>query len=159
MGLGTTVFMAFFFGMIQFCFGLYAYNYVGEAAREASRFAMVRGDTCQSDLNTSAFCSPYSGNTGTTGADSNDVTKFVQNLGFPGMSKTNVTVTTNWYTVNTTTPHTWSTTACSTSTVTTCKDPGNAVQVTVSYPMAIGIPFLKSTAITVKSTSQMIIVQ
>src|SRR5215471_7622467 len=69
MGLGMTVFMAFFFGLIQFCYGLYAYNYVGEAAREASRFAMVRGSTCRSDLNSDSFCSPYSANTGTTGAD------------------------------------------------------------------------------------------
>ena len=154
MAVGSTVFMAFFFGIIQFCFGLYAYNYVGEAAREASRFAMVRGSTCAKDLNSTSFCSPYSANTGTTGADSNDVTTFVKNLGFPGMQKSSVTVTTNWFTVTSTTPHSWST--CTTS---PCNVPGNAVQVTVNYPVAVGIPFAGKFNIPVKSTSQMIMVQ
>jgi Flp pilus assembly protein TadG len=164
MGLGMTVFMAFFFGLIQFCYGLYAYNYVGEAAREASRFAMVRGSTCSADLNSNSFCSPYSGNTGSTGADSTDVTTFVKNLGFPGMQKSNVSVTTNWYIVtstlnaNGTTTHSWSTTACSAGPP-TCNTPGNSVQVTVTYPVAVGIPFLGKFNIPVKSTSQMIMVQ
>ena len=159
MGLGMTVFMAFFFGMIQFCYGLYAYNYVGEAAREASRFAMVRGSQCAQNLNNTTWCSPYSGNTGSTGADASDISTFVQELGFPGMMKNKVSVSTNWYTGTTSAPHSWSTTACTVGGTTTCNAPGNAVNVTVSYPVSIGIPFLPNVAVTVQSTSQMVIVQ
>lgn len=159
MGLGMMVFMAFFFGVIQFCYGLYVYNYVGEAARQGSRFAIVRGSQCAQNLNSTSWCSPYSANTGTTGADGNDISSFVQGLGFPGMAKNKITVTTNWYTGTVSAPHTWSTTACTTGGTITCNAPGNAVKVTVSYPVPIGIPFAPNVAFTATSASQMVIVQ
>jgi len=39
------------FGMIDFARALYAYHFISEAAREATRFASVRGDLCSASVN------------------------------------------------------------------------------------------------------------
>jgi Flp pilus assembly protein TadG len=148
MGLSMIVFMPFFFAVIQFSYGLYVYNYVGEAAREATRWAAVRGSTCYSDLG-SSFC-PSNGSSDT------DIQSYVQGMGFPGMNKSSISVATNWYTASSGTPRTWS--LCS-SGIPACNKPGNQVQIAVSYPVPLPIPFWKSLTLTVKSTSQMVIVQ
>ena len=148
MGLGMVVFIPIFFGIIQFSYGLYVYNYVAEAAREATRWAAVRGSTCYSDLGAS-FCP-------SNGSSTTDIQSYVRGLGFPGMNKTSISVSTKWYTASSGTPRTWS--SCS-SGIPTCNKPGNQVQVAVSYPVPLPIPFWKSLTLTVQSTSQMVIVQ
>lgn len=153
MGLSMIVFMPFFFAVIQFSYGLYVYNYVGEAAREATRWAAVRGSKCYSNLG-SSFCP-------SNGSSITDIQSYVRGEGFPGMNKSLVTVSTNWYTASSGTPsagnpRTWS--LCSGG-IPTCNKPGNQVQIAVSYPVPLPIPFWKSLTLTVKSTSQMVIVQ
>lgn len=148
MGLSMIVFMPFFFAVIQFSYGLYVYNYVGEAAREATRWAAVRGSTCYRDLG-SSFCP-------SNGSSAANIQSYVQGMGFPGMNKSSITVSTNWYSASSGTPRTWS--LCS-SGIPTCNKPGNQVQVAVSYPVPLPIPFWSSLTLTVKSTSQMVIVQ
>lgn len=149
--LGMTIFLAVFFGVIQFSFALYAYNWVSEAAREGSRWAIVRGSTCYSDLG-STFCDK-------TGASSSEITSYVKGLGYPGLTPSNISVSTSWYTAATsspssTTPQSWS--SCSGS---GCNTPGNQVQVTVSYSFPLGIPFWKTKTLNLSSSSQMVIVQ
>jgi len=41
-----TVMLAMLFGVIDFGRALYAYHFVSDAAREGTRYAMVRGSTC-----------------------------------------------------------------------------------------------------------------
>lgn len=155
-GLAMTIYMAFFFAIIQFSYGLYVYNYVGEVARDATRWAVVRGSQCPTSMKT-AFCSPYKANT--TGAVQGDIQGYVRSIGFPGMNKSLVTVSTNWYAASSSAPSpgkpvTWS--LCSSG---SCNQPGSQVQVTVSYPVPLPIPFWKSQTLTVKSTSQMVVVE
>jgi len=144
--IGMMVFLAAFFGIIQCAFAIYSYNWVSEAAREGTRWAMVRGASCYHNLGPS-FCA-------SSGATPNDVVNYVKGLAYPGLNKSNITVNTNWYTASTTTPRTWS--LC---TGVGCNQPGNQVQVLVDYQFPMGIPFWKKVSLDMQGTSQMVITQ
>jgi Flp pilus assembly protein TadG len=127
--LASVILFALIFGVMAICFALYSYNVVSEAAREATRYAIVRGSAC----NTLSNCN----------IDSPGLQTYVQGLGFP-LINTNapspaLTAVASWPNGN--------------------KNPGNPVQVTVTYTFPLGIPFMPSRALTMSSTSQMIISQ
>jgi Flp pilus assembly protein TadG len=130
------------FGFIEICLALYSYNFVYDAAREATRYAMVRGST-------SCANTPQLWNCGITTAA--PIQTYVQSLGFPGAR--NLTATVTWLRASTTRPTTW--TACGTP----CTQPGNEVQVQVRYNFPIGIPFWRVTTIDFASKSTMVITQ
>ncbi len=137
MAVVSSVMFAVLFGIVELSLALYTYNYVSDAAREASRYAIVRGSSCS-----------VLTNCGVTGAK---IQTYVQNLGYPGMNAANTTVTTTWLSPSTTTPVTW--TACGSQ----CNVPGNAVQVTVTYSFPLSIPFVPKSTLSLHSTSQMVI--
>ncbi len=144
------IFATVLLGVMQMSLLLYSYHFVSDAAREASRWAMVRGGNCAADVSI-AYCSPASGLA--TGADNADIQAYVNGLGFPFAQS--LTTSTTWYASNGTSPMTWS--SCGTAAA--CKVPGNQVQVTVSYRFPIRIPFWNVTAVPVTSTSTMVIAQ
>jgi hypothetical protein len=77
----------FLFGIFGFCGALFSYNFVSDAAHEATRYALVRGSACSgfSDCNiTSAQLQTY-----------------VQNLGYPGIIPSNLTAVATWSGANT----------------------------------------------------------
>jgi len=145
-----SVLVAVLIGVMQMSLALYAYHFVSDAAREASRWAMVRGKSCAANVST-ANCSPTSGLS--TGADNADIQTYVNGLGYPYSGS--LTTSTTWLTASSSTPRTWS--ACGTAS--TCKASGNLVQVSVSYSFPIAIPFWTSTTILLSSTSSMVIAQ
>lgn len=134
--LSATVLLGLFFGVMQMSLALYTYHFISEAAREATRYAMVRGSSC------SGFASACP-------ATAANVRSFVGGLNFPGIVPANITVTTTW-------PTTGSTCAPSSS---PCNNPGNLVKVNVQYKFPLSIPFVTSTHLTLTSTSQMTISQ
>ena len=149
MAVACTILFAVMFAIIQMSLALYSYDYISEAAREAARYAIVRGSACTgfADCNV-------------TGAE---LQSFVENIGYPGIKRGNLTVNTKWYTV-TVTDGTSPTaiTFCGTTPVagtTTCNVPGNEVQVQVVYSFPFHIPFWNGGAATMQSTSAMIIAQ
>jgi Flp pilus assembly protein TadG len=146
--IAMSVFLAVLFGVIQMSLALYAYHFVSDAAREASRWAMVRGSKCSTSINM-AFCSPTSSLS--AGADNTDIQAYVRSMGYPFASS--LTTSTVWYSASTSTPTTW--TACGTAAA--CKVAGNQVTVTVSYSFPLNIPFWKNTNLGVSSTSSMVI--
>ena len=149
MAISCLILIPVLFGIIQLSIGLYCYHYAADAAREATRWAIVRGSTCNG-LFGSGYCSPTSANT--NGADGADIAQYVRTLGYPYSSR--VTTTTKWCTKSASNPATW--TSCST---TPDRTPGNQVQVTVSYAYPLIIPFVKSNTINLSSVSSMTIVQ
>ncbi len=151
MGIASSMLMAVLLGIFELSLALYGFHFASDAAREATRFAMVRGSNCALYVN-NAYCSPTDAQT--TGADSGDIQAYVHNLGYPYSS--HMTTTTNWYTASSTTPTTWSTTACS---GTGCNKPGNEVQVKVTYAYPLNIPFLPAYSINITSTSALVIAQ
>lgn len=140
----ATLLFAVMIGIVQVSFILYDYNYVNDAARQGSRYAMVRGSTSCSNT-------PGLSNCNATAAE---IQTWVQSLGYPGITGSSVTVTTTWCTASSGTPTTWG--SCS---GTTSNAPGNLVKVTASYPLSLGIPFSKKLSLSVSSTSEMVISQ
>lgn len=150
MAISSVIFLSILFGIVEFSMALYTYNYVSDAAREATRYAMVRGST--SCTNTPGL-SPCG--TSQTGATATDISNYVKGLGFPGIDATNrTTVTTTWYTPPASGSTTW--TQCTTG---TCNQPGYAVDVQVAYRFPLSIPFWRATTLNLSATSRMVISQ
>lgn len=143
LAISAAVIFSMMIGIFEICLALYAYHFTADAAREATRWAMVRGSQC----------STYSAGLGSCNAQGTDITTFVKNLGYPGLSASNFTVTSTWYSHTDPPNPTW--TACGS----TCNDPGNMVQVVVTYNFPLHIPFWQNGTLAVGSTSQMVISQ
>jgi Flp pilus assembly protein TadG len=143
--IASLVLFALLFGVIQFAYAFYTYEYVAEASREAARYAIVRGSN--SCINT-----PNLANCNASGAQ---IQTFVQGLGFPGLNSSNLTVTTTWCAGNASSGSmTWA--SCSAG---TANSPGNAVNVNVTYAFPLGIPFWKNQTVNLSSTAQMAVAQ
>lgn len=137
MALVTIILLTIVFGLIEMCLALYTYHFVSEAAREGTRFAIVRGSACAAP---GYECD----------ATAAQIKTYVRGLGFPGVDSANMTVTTTWSAY----PAGGS---CSPSA--NCNNPGNLVQVKVAYGFPLSIPFLRSRTISMASTSAMVISQ
>ena len=70
------------FGVMGLCGALYSYIFVSEAARDAARYALVRGSACTgfSDC----------------GILSSQINTYVKNLVHPGINTTNLTAAASW---------------------------------------------------------------
>ncbi len=134
---GASVLLMVVFGIILMALALYTYNVVSESAREATRYAVVRGSACTSF---GTACPATAAN----------IQTYVQSIGFPGINANNLTATTAWsvYPAGGT---------CTPSA--SCNNPGNQVQVTVSYPFLLAIPFVPRRTLSMSSTSEMVISQ
>jgi Flp pilus assembly protein TadG len=137
MALAAAVLLTVLFGMMEISLALYTYHFVSEAAREGTRYAIVRGSSC---TGFSAACP----------ASPADIQSYVQNLGFPGIDPTAMTVDTVWsaYPAGG---------AC--TPLASCNNPGNMVNVTVNYQFPLAIPFIPASTLAMSSSSQMVISQ
>jgi Flp pilus assembly protein TadG len=124
-------------GVMELSLALYTYHFLSDAAREGTRYAIVRGSSCTT----------YSGFTSACPALGADIQSYVRGLGFPGITPSLMTVTTIWPTTG----------ASCTPSVTPCNNPGNLVQVTVSYRFPLSIPFVPANTLTMTSSSKMVI--
>ncbi|MGA7108687.1 MAG: TadE/TadG family type IV pilus assembly protein [Terracidiphilus sp.] len=138
--IASSVLFLFVFGLMELCIVFFMYNTVAESARETSRWASVRGT---GSYVTTGVCT----NPNITGcpATTTAVQSFAQSfIGGPGM-----TVQTSW---------------CNSDGVTNCSSsqtnalPGNIVKIKVSYTFG-SVPFVSRSALTVSSTSEMVIWQ
>ena len=124
---------------------LYNYHLVCDAAREATRYAIVRGSASCTNSPTLSNCNATSG----------EIQSYIQGLGYPYSGQ--LTVTTTWLTAASSgSPATTTWTACSSG---TCNAPGNLVNVFVSEAFPLNIPFVSNLTINLRSTSQMVISQ
>jgi Flp pilus assembly protein TadG len=123
-GIVFMLFMTMLLGIADFGRALYAYHFVSSQAREATRYAIVRG------------CSTVSTNCPAP-ASAGDIQTFVKNVPL-GIDPNQVTVTSTW------TPD---------------HKPGSTVKVEVDYTFNFLFPFVSSSAVNMKSTSQMVISQ
>lgn len=140
--LALTILFVLLFGIFEFSMAFYTYHYVSDAAREGSRWAMVRGS--ESCTNTPALTS--------CDASVSDIQNYVKSLAYAGIDSVNrmtVDVQTCPYSKSTAS---WS--ACATGT--TDNAPGDQVQVTVTYSFPLSIPFWGTKTIPVSSTSTMV---
>lgn len=129
------LFMTMLMGISGFGLALYAYHFASNAAREATRYAAVRGSTCTDD----GSC--------TAPAQEADIQNFVSSITPPGIDTTKLTTTPTWP-VQVSGP-----TICST----TKNAPGCTVKVEVSYNFNFIFPLLPTSPLTLSSSSEMII--
>lgn len=134
--LSSTILFMLVFGVIAMALALYSYNVVSESAREATRYAIVRGSACHF-----ATACP---------ATAAQIQTYVKGLDFPGINPSNLTAATTWsvYPAGGT---------CTPSA--SCNNPGNQVKVTVSYSFPVAIPFVPKSTISMSSTAEMVISQ
>ena len=144
--LSISIFLAVTFGIMILCMSLFTYEYVDFAAREAVRWAAVRGSDCSLNSTTMPDCN----------ASGDQITAYVQSLKYPIVNPANVKVNSVWLKPNASPPTAW--TAC-TSSDSTCNAPGDAVKVTVSYQYNFDIPFAGNHPLNLSSTAQMVISQ
>ena len=148
------------FGIAEFGHMLYAYQFVNHAAKEAARWAMVNGSTCNNDSTLSSnglgsctapvTCSAGSCSTcssGCTIATKSDISNYVQMITPQGIDTTKVTVTPTW-------PGTSDFCLASAG-----KGPSCPVEVQVSYSYNFLFPLIKvkTGPVTLSSTSEMVI--
>lgn len=125
----STLVLLLIFGTIDFGIATYTVHLVSDAARMGSRYAMVRGSTCN-----------YAG----CQADSAKIDAYVKSVFRPMVDVNSVTVTTTWA----------STAQCPTAPF---QGPGCAVSVNVRYPYKFLT--LNLSPLNISSTSQSIIAQ
>src|SRR5579863_1035600 len=94
----AAVYLSLFFGIIQFCMALYSYNFVCDAAREASRWLAMRGaNSCYPNA---AFpnCNLLPTDvTSATDPTKNPVLQYIDTLNYPGLNASNLSVTPTWW--------------------------------------------------------------
>jgi Flp pilus assembly protein TadG len=135
------------FAIIDCSRALYTYHFSSYTAREAARYAMVRGSTWGS-----ASCATTA--TFACNATAANVTAYVQSIVPPGInSGAPLSVTTTW--PGTALPGS----AATCSTANGNNSPGCQVMVQVSYSFNYFLPFLPTTTLTMRSTSEVVILQ
>ena len=127
--------LTFLFGIMETGLALFAYHFISNAARETTRYAIVRGSSCTS------FASACP-------ALPSDIKTYATNLGFSGITTSDVTVSYAAYPTGVT---------CAPSG--TCNNPGNLVTVTITYNFPFNVPFVSAKTFAMSSTSSMIISQ
>jgi Flp pilus assembly protein TadG len=137
------VLMTLLLGIMDFSRLLYTYHHVSNAAREGTRWAVLRGAswtaTCSSPWATSFGCK----------ATASDVQSYVRSITPLGINSNSLTVTTTW-------PGTRPTgVSCGSTT----NNPGCVVQVKLTYAYNFLFPFISRTTWNLSSTSQMVILQ
>jgi Flp pilus assembly protein TadG len=137
-GLSVSILMTLILGVFSMSIALYSYDFISEAAREGTRFAIVRGSSCSKYGNFASDCPVTT---------SSQVQTYVRGLAYPGIKSSNLTVTATW-------PDTGATCTPSSS---PCNNPGNRVKVVVSYQFPMNVPGVSKTTLTMSSTSEMVI--
>lgn len=145
--LAATVFFMVLFGIMGFCMVAYSYAFVSNAAREATRYAIVRG---KSQIITTDCSSVGPANCiAQGGVDAGDIYDYVKSLAPLGINASKLDVDSNWLTKS----------GGSCGTDDSCKVPGNQVVVQVSYTYDLNVPFVPQHSFAISSSSQMVIAQ
>jgi Flp pilus assembly protein TadG len=133
--LTISVALTLVFVIMQLCLALYMYGMIGETAREATRWAIVRGSTCVTGSGTSC--------TTTTTA----ITAYAKGLGFPNVGGGTLTVTPTYPDTN------------PVGGAANCQAPGCRVKVAIAYTVVIAMPFVPKNNISLNTSSEMYILQ
>jgi hypothetical protein len=139
--MSSFILFAFMFGVFEAGFAVYSYHFISEAAREGTRYAIVRGSLA-GPLACAAPGPP------TCIAQSADIQTYVTGLGFPGINPGNMTVTPVWSAFAN---------GSSCPAAGPCNSPGNLITITVTYSFPLTVPFIPAHTYTMSSQSAMII--
>jgi Flp pilus assembly protein TadG len=155
----ASIYFSLFFGIIETCLALYTFNFVADAAREGSRYAIVRGANSCNVSSTFSNCNLLP--TKITSSTNNPILTYIESVHYPGLNASNLSATVTWWVAsqNANGQTSW-TTACTAATDANgnpCNNVGNAVKVVVTYKFPWSIPWLPNGTLSVNSTSEMMI--
>jgi Flp pilus assembly protein TadG len=163
MAISSLILITLLFGLVEFSFAYFTSNVVSQAAREATRYASIRGyNSCTYATSTFPNCNLGPDATGTSDA-ATAIQSYLISRNYPLTG--NLQVVANWYSPTGGTPNAW-TLSCNTAidgnttsplNGDACNYPGHAVQVQVSIAFPLSLPIFGSKNINLTSTSQMII--
>jgi Flp pilus assembly protein TadG len=139
-GIVFVILMTMLLGIADFGRALYSYHFVSHAARDATRWAAVNGETCRSD--NSCNGQGYMNHGVATEAD---VENYVKGITPLGIDVSDVTTTASW-------PGNGTSTCPANS-----KEPTCPVQVKVSYNFHFFFSFVSKKTLVLSSTSEMVI--
>ncbi len=125
------------FGIMGFSLEVFAYHQVAEAAREGTRYAMVRGNKCVID---GTSCT----------ATAEEIQSYVQGLALPGINASSLMVNTSYSAYPT---------GSSCTPNANCANPGDLVTVQVTYPAPLDLPFVPHITLMTSASSSMVISQ
>jgi Flp pilus assembly protein TadG len=147
--------MCLIFCVIEACWAVYSFHYLGNAAHEAARYAIVRGSSWGSSCDGSGSAGSGYGSSMCT-ASTTDIANYVANRQFPGIALTASDVCVEYYS---SIPSSASQNCVTSTGSTLANAPGDVVQVTITYPFTLTMPLLPSYTWHLMSTSQMVIAQ
>lgn len=157
-----SIYSMLLFAVIELLLALYAYHFVSDAAREATRYAMIRGaNSCYPNPAFPNCNLGPSSITSTTNPRRNAVLQYIDSIGYPGLNSKNFSAEVTWWIAqqNANGNTSW-TTRCSErldAKGNACNAEGNAVRVAVTYNFPLTLPWMRDFLIKVSSTSQMVI--
>lgn len=150
--LSIAILLTLVIGIMEACLLVYSYHFISNAAREGTRYAMVRGSTWAtppwSPASAPLPCGSYTDAGCTTTAP--QIQDYVRSLAFPGIDASQITANTSWY-PPIGTPNASPSPAYNFH--------GDIVQVNVTYTFPFNVPFIPSKSLTMSSTSEMVISQ
>lgn len=150
--LSITVLMILIFAAVEAAWGAYSIHYLANAAHEATRYAIVRGGSWASSCDGSGTAGSGYGSS-MCQASPTDIANYVAKRDFPGIGITASDVCVEYFS---SLPSS-ATQACYGNTSPNAA--GDIVQVTITYPVTIPLPFLANYTWHLVSTSQMVITQ
>jgi Flp pilus assembly protein TadG len=156
------VYLALLLGVIELLLAMYAYNFVSDAAREATRFAVIRGANSCVPSATFPNCNLGPPNvTSSTDPANNPVLQYIDSRRYPGLDPNNLSADVSWWLAHQdANGHTDWTTQCTgalDAKGNACNAEGNAVRVVVTYAFPLRLPWINARILKVSSTSQMVI--
>lgn len=147
--------MCLVFCVIESCWAVYTFHYLGHASHEAARYAIVHGGSWTSNCDGSGSAGSGYGSSMCT-ASTSDIANYVAKRQFPGISLSASDVCVEYFS---SLPSSSSTTCTASTGSTLANSPGDVVQVTITHPFTLTMPLLPSYTWNLKSTSQMVIAQ
>ena len=146
--LSVIILVILIFGSIGVSMGFYTYEVINEYARDASRYAIVHGNSCSYTHGPSGVVASCS--IGTGGTANTALATYLNNQIYPGINGNNLQVRTSYA------PGPGATT-CNNPGI--CNGAGDQVTVSVTYPYLYNIPFVPQNSFTMNGTSTMVISQ
>ena len=145
-------------GVIDFSRALYTYHFLSNMARDATRWAAVNGYTCADDTSTTDTGGSCNGTDGMNNgpASATEIQNYVADHAPDGIDPSKITTTVSWP-VQTDSPEICSTAMAGYPNSPYPNYPGCTVEVNVSYQFNFLYPLVHSSAITLSSTSEMVI--
>lgn len=134
-------------GIMEAGLMVYSYHFISNAAREGTRYAIVRGATWAEAPWNGATCGSYT-DAGCIATKQN-IQDYVKSLAFPGIDTANIEVDPIWYDFP----------GSGKKVDPTFNTAGDWVQVTVTYNFPFSVPFVPRKTLSMSSTSAMVITQ